>query len=1007
MPINLDQTGPAHLLSTDDDGLILNGSPVISKSIHVSNIEPKTYFGDTNTKLLWLDTGVTGTSAFPLGGAANYILRTDGNGTVSWIPPSSIDATKFHYIIDFDNTNSPAPSSGKIKFVRTFGDPMSTTTQLAISGTDKSGNDISDFINSLEDYGNANRRGFIKVEKENDPNFFQIYSFSAVTDNTGWFNLTVTAVRVGLGDESFTNNDPVSITFTPSGPEALTQDLTNYLTLDGTQTTILKTLSEPRLKEPSLIDNSFTLQGLDIAANGVITCDSFDLSSVTIGAAGRILCSADSFNVGDRIYVTGANSGTGTITGYSNTGTLYYIISTNGTTEFVISDVLGGSYVNTSVGSVSGAMTFTKVVFNVHDAVRVSGSNSGTGVITGYNTGGSIYYITSTNGRDTFTLSETMGGSAITTTAGTVAGAMTFVSNVGTSIVFEDSFPDNGFETRLTLIKSSADHKIILPDATTTLVGIDNAQTLTNKTIVEPLIKDPTINLTDDNTNITLTSNITTDYNSRFNTTVDNQYSWTTNLSYDGTSWAKDDNNRGGWRINKIADTGTDGDNFIEVAYAPIGSNVVSNQLTISGSGTVLLSGNVASTDTTTGTLVVTGGVGISGTTNIGGNLNVTGIIEGGSIQSTPIGSSLRETGGFTTLSASGLFEVSDTTESTGQTVGAAVITGGLGVGKSINAKGPIWVNDLGGSETKLTGYSLVLQGDQAKFRVGPNYTAGAADYVDIVTQSNNPIISTSSDNLTIENSKSSSNITLTATTGSVLVTASTVSTTKTTGALKVAGGLGVELEVHANDIYVYGQTGLANTASQVVSIAATQTLTNKTLEEAILNDTVLTGTLEAGASVGLQGQLLSSTGTGVAWVNPVSFSAMGFSKVADQNINPSGDVSWSSGASFTIGSSFGSMDNSGIFTFTVTGTYQVTLNFSLTDINGGSTYPAADFWIKKNNSNLVKYCQVLTDGIRRGSVTEVIDFAVNDTLIWFMNSVMRVNGGSATGSRLTIVRLF
>lgn len=1006
MPINLDQTGPAHLLSTDDDGLILNGSPVISKSIHVSNIEPKTYFGDTNTKLLWLDTGVVGTSVFPLGGAANYILRTDGNGTVSWIPPSSIDATKFHYIIDFDNTNSPAPSSGKIKFVRTFGDPMSTTTQLAISGTDKSGNNISSFINSLTDYGNANRRGYIKIEKENDPNFFQIYSFSTVTDNTGWFNLAVTVVRVDVGDETFTNNDPVSITFTPSGPQALTQDLSNYLTLDGTQTTILKTLSKPLLKEPALIDNSFTLQGVDINSNGVITCDTFDLSSVSIGAAGRILCSANSFNIGDRIYVTGSNSGTGIITGYNNTGTLYYIISTNGTTEFVISDTLGGSYVNTTVGSVSGAMTFTKVVFNIHDAVKVSGTNSGTGVLTGYNIGGSIYYITATNGRDTFTLSETMGGPAVTTTAGTVLGAMTFTSNVGTTITFEDSTLDNNFETRLSVIKSSADHKIILPDATTTLVGIDNAQIITNKTIVEPLVKDPVLNLTGNNKNITLTSSVTTAYNSRLNTTQNDQYSWTTNLVYDGTSWSKDNNDRGAWRVNKVVTTGTDTSNQIQIAYASIGTNNAVNQFILNGNGTLSLLGNVSSSNTTTGTLIVTGGVGISENTNIGGDTDIIGILTAGSIQSTPIGSSLRETGGFTTLSASQLFNVSDPTESSSQITGAAVVTGGLGVGKAINAKGPIWVNNLGATETKLTDYSLVLQGDQAKFRVGPNYTAGAVDYIDIITQTNNPIITTNSDNITIENAKNASSITLTATSGSVLVTASTASTTKTTGALQVVGGIGVSQQVHADDIYVYGQTGLS-AASQVVSLAATQTLTNKTLTAPVLDNTVFTGTVQAGASVGLQGQLLSSTGTGVTWVNPVSFSAMGFTKVADQNINPSGDVTWSSGASFTIGSSFGTMDNSGIFTFTVTGTYQVTLNFSLTDINGGSVYPPADFWIKKNNSNLVKYCQILTDGMRRGSVSDIIDFAANDTLIWFMNSVIRVNGGTATGSRLNIIRLF
>jgi hypothetical protein len=44
--------------------------------------------------------------------------------------------------------------------------------------------------------------------------------------------------------------------------------------------------------------------------------------------------------------------------------------------------------------------------------------------------------------------------------------------------------------------------------------------------------------------------------------------------------------------------------------------------------------------------------------------------------------------------------------------------------------------------------------------------------------------------------------------------------------------------------------------------LAGTQTLTNKTLEAA-----VLTGTLTAGGGVGTNGQLLASTGSGVQWV--------------------------------------------------------------------------------------------------------------------------------------------
>ena len=55
---------------------------------------------------------------------------------------------------------------------------------------------------------------------------------------------------------------------------------------------------------------------------------------------------------------------------------------------------------------------------------------------------------------------------------------------------------------------------------------------------------------------------------------------------------------------------------------------------------------------------------------------------------------------------------------------------------------------------------------------------------------------------------------------------------------------------------------------SAIVTLTGTQTLTNKTLTAPTLTNTVLSGTLQASAgSVGTNGQLLASTGTGVQWV--------------------------------------------------------------------------------------------------------------------------------------------
>jgi|688.fasta_scaffold02418_13 hypothetical protein len=58
-------------------------------------------------------------------------------------------------------------------------------------------------------------------------------------------------------------------------------------------------------------------------------------------------------------------------------------------------------------------------------------------------------------------------------------------------ITFEGATTDE-FETVLTVVNPTADRTVSLPDATTTLVGVDTTDTLTNKTLTSPVINTPT-----------------------------------------------------------------------------------------------------------------------------------------------------------------------------------------------------------------------------------------------------------------------------------------------------------------------------------------------------------------------------------------------------------------------------------------------------------------------------------------------------------------------------------
>jgi len=78
------------------------------------------------------------------------------------------------------------------------------------------------------------------------------------------------------------------------------------------------------------------------------------LSGVTItGTAGQFSSTAATFATGDTVTISGTLGGTGTIVGYTSPKT-YYVIATNGTTTFTLSETLGGTAIVTTAGTPTG-----------------------------------------------------------------------------------------------------------------------------------------------------------------------------------------------------------------------------------------------------------------------------------------------------------------------------------------------------------------------------------------------------------------------------------------------------------------------------------------------------------------------------------------------------------------------------------------------------------------------------------------------------------------------------
>lgn len=105
----------------------------------------------------------------------------------------------------------------------------------------------------------------------------------------------------------------------------------------------------------------FTGANIPIAASAAIA------ATVAISdTVGNFTCGSSVLTVSTPVYVTGNNTGTGSISGYAS-GNVYYIIATNGTTTFQLSATPGGTAITTVNGTLVG-LTFSM------NAVTVSNS---------------------------------------------------------------------------------------------------------------------------------------------------------------------------------------------------------------------------------------------------------------------------------------------------------------------------------------------------------------------------------------------------------------------------------------------------------------------------------------------------------------------------------------------------------------------------------------------------------------------------------------------------------
>ena len=109
---------------------------------------------------------------------------------------------------------------------------------------------------------------------------------------------------------------------------------------------------------------------------------------------------------------------------------------------FRTSATLLGSPAGVVIAGTAGQFSCSSTTLIVGQAITITGTYGGTGSISNYSSG-KTYYIIATNGITTFTLSETEGGTAITTTAGTPTG-LTYTVSPDTLVFALTNTPEVG-----------------------------------------------------------------------------------------------------------------------------------------------------------------------------------------------------------------------------------------------------------------------------------------------------------------------------------------------------------------------------------------------------------------------------------------------------------------------------------------------------------------------------------------------------------------------------------
>ena len=278
---------------------------------------------------------------------------------------------------------------------------------------------------------------------------------------------------------------------------------TTVVGTDATQTLTNKTLTSPTITTPTLSATTIatdTTTGLTIGTATTQKLGFFNATPVVQQTATTDLGTALS-NLGLRAAGTAypiTTSGNVAFTGSmrkSVTSRTGAVTLTTSNSEYQAADATSGAFTITLPATATAGYIYTiKKVDASANAVTVAGTIDG---VTNYvlsNQYDSVTVISTTTSGTWYTVKPALSSSAVTLT-GTQTLTNKTLDNSNTVTFRDDRFTlqDNGDTTKqlqfqLSGITTATTRTLTVPNASTTLVGHDTAQTLTNKTITSPII---------------------------------------------------------------------------------------------------------------------------------------------------------------------------------------------------------------------------------------------------------------------------------------------------------------------------------------------------------------------------------------------------------------------------------------------------------------------------------------------------------------------------------------